>query len=121
MHENEFRIRLRAALGEAPDEAGAAQRAAAVLRQRARAEEGPRHSLAMALIAVALTLLVLGGLLGPRLVRLLQAPAPVPAGAPTPPAGPRSVGECRVPLIVIDDRALSRPAPEASARPPARP
>src|SRR2546430_16430987 len=106
MHENEFRRRFRASLGEAPDELGAAQRAVAGLHRRAPADESGRHPRAFALVAIGLTLLVVAGLLGPRLVRTVRtggsqtspaaAGAPPPTPVPTPAPGrseERRVGE----------------------------
>ena len=111
MHESEFRNRLRAALGEAPDGAGAAQRAVAALRHRAAVADEPRHPWAVAVVAAALTVLVLAGLLGPRLLRSLPAPARVPGAAAqaSPSATPTAIADCRVPVVVADESG-ARPA-----------
>jgi hypothetical protein len=109
MREEEFRDRVRAAIGEAPDERGAAQRAAAVLHRRPAREERTGPPRAMVLVAGALAVLVLAGLLGPR---LLRASAP---RAASPAAGGASSGgvpaNCRLPVVITDAH------PAASAPP----
>jgi hypothetical protein len=103
MREEEFRHRFRAALGEAPDERGAAQRAAVVLLPPAREERaGPPR--AMAVVAGVLVVLVLVVLLGPR---LLRAPGP---RAAAPAAGAPAAG-CRLPVVVTDGHAAASAPP----------
>ncbi|HXM57453.1 MAG TPA: hypothetical protein VOB72_18795 [Candidatus Dormibacteraeota bacterium] len=111
MHENEFRHRFRASIGEAPDEAAAAQRAVATLHRGRAADEGGRHPRALAFVAMALTLLVLTSLLGPRIVRTVRtggATSPAGAGAPppSPASAPKPATACRLPMIVTDSRAV---------------
>src|SRR2546430_9304658 len=119
MHENEFRRRFRASLGEAPDELGAAQRAVAGLHRRAPADESGRHPRAFALVAIGLTLLVVAGLLGPRLVRTVRtggsqtSPAAAGAPSPAPVPTPAPVSACRLPVIVTDSHATINPPADA--------
>jgi hypothetical protein len=104
MHEDEFRARFHAALGEAPDQAGAVRRAVAAARSAPLAPERPSHPQAMALVAAGLALLVLGGLLAPRLLRSLQR-ATAPAASPAPAATAVAAADCRLPVIVKDFRS----------------
>ncbi|HYW27959.1 MAG TPA: hypothetical protein VE953_27555 [Terriglobales bacterium] len=98
MHEDEFRARFHAALGDAPDEQAAAQRAAAALHRQPPPEEREGPPRAMVLMAVAVTGLVLVGLLGPRLLRAgSRATSPATAVVPA---------DCRLPVVVTDARAL---------------
>jgi hypothetical protein len=106
MHEAEFRDRVRAAFGEAPDERAATQRAAAVLHRPPAREERAGPPRAMALVAGALAVLVLAGLLGPRLLRAAHRPAvPAAGGAaltPSPSPSGSDLATCRVPVVVTD-------------------
>jgi len=101
MHEEEFRTRYRAAVGDAPDELGAVQRAAAVVHRAPPRPERAGAPRAMILVAGALAVLVLAGLLGPRVLRAgsrpprpavprAMRPRPLPPSPPSPPAGCRS-------------------------------
>jgi len=109
MHEDEFRNRYRAAVGDAPDELGAVQRAAAVVHRAPPRPERAGAPRAMILVAGALAVLVLAGLLGPRLLRAAaRATAPAAGGAPrgAAPTGPTLAG-CRLPVVVADEHTAA--------------
>ncbi|TMC01536.1 MAG: hypothetical protein E6J41_32820 [Chloroflexi bacterium] len=112
MHEEEFRTRYRAAVGDAPDELGAVQRAAAVVHRAPPRPERAGAPRAMILVAGALAVLVLAGLLGPRVLRAMpRVTTPAAGGAPrdAPPAAPAvaAVAACRLPVVVGDYRAAA--------------
>jgi hypothetical protein len=113
MREEEFRDRFRAALGEAPDEQGAAQRAAAVLHRSPAREERTGTPRVMVVAAAVLAVLVLLVLLGPRLLRAPDQRAASPAAGPP-------VVDCRLPVVVTDAHAAasapsSKPLPTYTA------
>src|SRR2546421_22858 len=114
MHEDDVRRRFRAALGEPPGERAAAQRAVAVLSTGQAVHDRTAHPRAMALVAAALVLLVLAGLLGPRLLRSVRSGAPAAPAAPSapqataPPVIPGlGIVACRLPVIVSDGHAAA--------------
>jgi hypothetical protein len=110
MHEEEFRTRYRAAVGDAPDELGAVQRAAAVAHRAPPRPDRAGAPGAMILVAGALAVLVLAGLLGPRVLRAVpRATTPAAGGAPqgTAPAAP-TLATCRLPVVVADAHSPER-------------
>lgn len=118
MHEEEFRNRVHATLGEAPDERAVTERAAAALHSGPPREERTGPPRAMVLVAGVLTVLVLAGLLGPRLLRAAPrntTPAAAPPAATTSPSpsGP-GLANCRLPVVVTDAH-FAVPAPGADA------
>jgi hypothetical protein len=102
VNEQQLRERLAAAIGEPPAAADAVRRLEAHLDRAAdlRPERGQPRG--MALVAAALGLLLVGGLLATQAARA-RRPAPAPAATPAP-AGPASVCLAGVPdqLVVID-------------------
>src|SRR5256886_5624834 len=78
-----------------------------------------RRPRAFALVAIGLTLLVVAGLLGPRLVRTVRtggsqtSPAAAGAPSPTPVPTPAPVSACRLPVIVTDSHATINPPADA--------
>jgi lipoprotein-anchoring transpeptidase ErfK/SrfK len=102
VNEQQLRERLAAAIGEPPGAADAVRRLEAHLDQAAQLRRERAQPRGMALVAAALGLLLVGGLLATQAARA-RRPAPAPAGTPaaaqTPPA---CIAGAPDQLIVID-------------------